>query len=149
MSEHLDRHLSPAGEIFDAGPDVSDRRRLFARHELACRASGVVKLHPGFADHLAWLRLSLGQPMVVTSCCRSAAHNQAVGGNARSLHVYDHPAHGAAGTCALDVRRGTAGYNMTLLRLAVEKGWSVGVARSFFHLDRRVDLGLAQNVFGY
>ncbi len=140
-----DEALTPEGAIL--APDGS--KVLFARAELADRESGAVVLHPGFADALAALRVALGRPMIVTSCCRSAARNRAVGGHPRSLHVYDHPAHGAEGTLAIDVRRQGPAYNRRLARLALELGWSLGVARSFFHLDRRDLVGLPPNVFGY
>ena len=140
----IDYHLTPAGEIVDGG------RVLFARAELACRASGGLRLHPGFADRLAELRLAYGRPMVVTSCCRSAAHNRAVGGHPRSLHVYDDSHHGAAGCLAIDVRRAAVpAHDIELVIRALRSGWSVGQAKTFIHLDRRVDLGLPQRTFGY
>ena len=140
-----DKCLTPAGEIRRPdGPEI-----LFAHRELACRASGVVKLHPGFADALATLRVTFARSMIVTSCCRSAAHNAAVGGHPRSLHVYDSPHHGALGTCAIDIARQDARYNAVLGELALRQGWAVGVSRSFIHLDRRSALGLVPNLFGY
>lgn len=135
--------LTAAGDIVSLG------RVLFSHAELACRASGVVKLHPGFAEALALLRMSLGRPMTVTSCCRSAAHNAAVGGHPASLHVYDRPHNGAKGSCAIDIARGAPAFNVELADLALKQGWSVGVAKRFIHLDRRRDIGLPQNVFGY
>lgn len=137
--------LMPAGDILEPGTG----RVLFARRELACRSSDGLRLHPGFSDALARLRMVLGQPMIVTSCCRSAAHNGRVGGHPRSLHIYDRPMHAAEGCCAIDVARRDPSYNTALIELALSADWSVGVARTFIHLDRRVDLGLPQNVFGY
>jgi len=96
------------------------------------------------------LRLSFGRPMIVTSCCRSAAYNAEIGGHARSLHVYDHPAHPTGGTCAIDVRQGDGIYNAELIARALEAGWSVGMkTRVFFHLDRRRYVGLPRVLFGY
>ncbi|MDA1333070.1 MAG: D-Ala-D-Ala carboxypeptidase family metallohydrolase [Bacteroidetes bacterium] len=122
---------------------------LFTSSELACKDSGLIKLHTGFADHLRDLRLTIGYPMIVTSCCRSAEHNKAVGGHSRSLHVYDKPNHGATGTAAIDIKRGNAAFNTVLVQMALKSGWSIGVSKTFIHLDRRTDLGMSQNIFGY
>jgi hypothetical protein len=126
------------------GPGV-----LFRHEELACRATGVVRLAPGFGEALASLRMIFGRPMIVTSCCRSEAHNRAVGGHPRSLHVYDHPYWPTGGTCAIDIKATDPTYRTLLARLAMDQGWSVGVASTFLHLDRRDFVGLPQNIFDY
>ena len=124
-------------------------RVLFSHSELACPMTGIVGLAPHFDEHLAYLRMAFGHPMRVTSCCRSAAHNQAVGGHPRSLHVYDKPHHGLNGTAAIDIYSADASYALALVRLALEHGWSVGVSRNFIHLDRRDLAALPPGVFGY
>lgn len=124
-------------------------RLLFAHSELACRATGIVKLAPGFGEKLVTLRKSLGRPMIVNSCCRSAAHNRAVRGHPRSLHVYDEPHWPTGGTCAIDIRATDPAYRILLTSLAIDQGWSVGVASGFIHLDRRDFAGLPQNIFDY
>lgn len=129
--------------------DPATGRVLFAHHELACEATGVVRLAPGFGAELIKLRAAFGKAMTVSSCCRSAAHNRAVRGNARSLHVYDEPAHPTGGTCAIDIRSQDAAYAAELVMLAMAMGWSVGVATWGVHLDRRGTVGLPQAVFGY
>ena len=130
--------LSPDGDV------------LFSHDELACRLTGKVLLHPGFADALRELRLSFDRPMNVTSCCRSADHNKNVKGHPRSLHVFGLPAtNGAEGTLAIDIARQDGSYAWQLLFEAQRQGWSVGVARTFIHLDRRDLVGLAPAAFGY
>lgn len=126
------------------GPEV-----LFHHHELADRASGVVKLHPGFDSALAELRMVFGLPMIVNSCCRSEERNRQMGGHLKSLHIYDKPAHGAEGTLAIDIRRPDGQYARMLVVRALDLGWSVGVAVSFIHLDRRDLVGLPPALFGY
>ncbi len=126
------------------GPEI-----LFTHEELQCPETKEVVLHPGFGEALAKLRQTFGRPMIVNSCCRSAAHNEGIGGHIRSLHVYDKPHHQALGTLALDVKRQDGLYAYQLVRLATEIGWSVGVARTFIHLDRRTMVGMLPNVFGY
>ena len=126
------------------GPEI-----IFFRREIACKRTGVVRLHPGFAEALASLRMTFAQPMQVSSCCRSAEYNEEVGGHEKSLHVYDLSAHGAMGTLAIDIRRKDGSYAHKLVWVALKTGWSVGVARTFIHLDRRDFVGLRASVFGY
>ena len=118
----------------------------FSESELACKATKKVRLASGFADYLMALRLDFGEPMMVTSCCRSKEHNHRIGGHPRSLHVYDEPARNIDGTCAIDVRVFNPG---KLVHNAWELGWSIGVNRGFIHLDRRDLVGLDQKLFGY
>ena len=141
-----DSPLTEAGEIVDP---VSGRV-LFYRNELACPATGAIRLHPGFADDLLMLRLAFGRPMKANSVCRSAAYNPTIGGHPRSLHIYDDCAHGAQGALAIDVRRADVpAHDIELVILALQTGWSVGQAKTFIHLDRRGVLGLPQRTFGY
>lgn len=126
---------------------------LFSHEELACRATGKVKLTKGFAEHLMGLRLAYAMPLIVTSCCRSLEHNGRIGGHPSSLHIYDIPQRPIDdpldGTAAIDVQTINADVRPLLVSLAIERGWSVGVARGFVHLDRRDLAGLPQRVFGY
>jgi uncharacterized protein YcbK (DUF882 family) len=130
----------------------ADGRLLFGHAELACRATGIVQLAPGFAERLVALREVLGESMAVTSCCRAASHNRRIGGHPKSLHVYDEPAHGTGGTCALDVTLRDGVYALKLVGLAERMGWAVGInfQRRFIHLDRRADyrVGVPQ-LFSY
>lgn len=122
---------------------------LFTHKELACKASGIVKLADGFADRLVMLRLAFGRPMFVTSCCRSALHNRNVGGHPKSLHVLEGN-HGLNGTAAIDIRVRDGVEARALTKLALSDGWSVGIPSSgFVHLDRRDLAGLPPSVFGY
>lgn len=135
--------------------DQAGQRVLFSVAELACRGSGMLALDPLFAKLLLELRQAFGRPMVVTSCCRSAAHNRAVGGHPRSLHVCDddrfHKA--LAGAAAIDIACPDGGYARALVYLALSRAWSVGIrqtgAGQMVHLDRRDLAGLAPAAFGY
>lgn len=113
----------------------------FTDDELACKSTGIVKLAPGFMDALNALRGAFGEPMHVNSCCRSAAHNAAIGGNPHSLHVYDNPYWPTGGTCAIDIKAIDPEYRTRLARCALMAGWSVGIniPKGFLHLDRRSD----------
>ena len=115
----------------------------FSDEELRCKGSGVVKLAPGFAEKLLELRLAFNEIMSVNSCCRSKIHNQNVDGSRGSLHVYDYPAHPTGGTCAIDIGTTDSRYRARLVKAALNLEWSVGINKSFVHLDRRLDYGVS------
>jgi hypothetical protein len=112
---------------------------LFKASELACKGSGGGRLAKGFADKLRELRQNLGKPMKVFSCCRSQAYNTKVGGKPKSFHIYDHNPWGIEGSSAIDIATPTGDYRKHLIELALQKGWTVGVYKTFVHLDRRSD----------
>jgi hypothetical protein len=121
----------------------------FSHAELACPRSRAVALAPGFGDALDRLRDAYGLAMVLTSACRSAEHNARIGGHARSLHLIGNP-HWRCDTCAVDVRMVDGPARGRLIALAWERGWSVGIAPSFLHLDRRTAVvGLPQTTWLY
>ena len=122
----------------------------FKHQELACSKTGIVKLAAGFADKLIELRTNLAKPMIVTSCCRSIKHNQQIGGNPNSFHIYDESPHKTNGTCAIDISITNSYSRGQLTTLAWNLGWSVGIAKNFVHLDRRIDhTHLKQALFLY
>jgi hypothetical protein len=139
----------------------------FSADELRCKGSGLLILAPGFGaalqglrDALALRAVELGLPptwarMSINSACRSAAHNAAVGGHPRSLHVCDKPARPTGGCCAVDVgcpltEPGAEHYRSHLSALAWARGWSVGDHPLFLHLDQRTAYaGLPQRRFDY
>jgi len=135
------------GDLTIRRPDGSEV--LFTHLEIADRDTREGRLAPGFAQALAMLRISFGRPMKVNSCCRTLRRNNLVGGHPRSLHIYDSSPHGIAGACAIDIATPDIRYALDLARLAIAEGWSVGVNKSFLHLDRRADHGLPQGLFGY
>lgn len=118
-------------------------RVYFSRSELACQATGMIRLAPGFAEKLLALRLVLNQPMKATSICRTKAHNEsdAVKGNPRSFHVCDEPYYPTQGCCAIDVWTANRppAYRQRLAEIARSLGWSIGFNPKFLHLDRRTD----------
>lgn len=134
---------------YPGGIRAPDGTLLFAHQELACRATGIVQLAPGFADRLVELRLAYGKAMPVTSCCRSARHNASVGGAPDSFHVYDQ-SRVAGGTAAIDIAVAGGAAARELVVVALGLGWSIGVPRAgFIHLDRRDLIGAPPVVFGY
>ncbi len=108
----------------------------FSKRELACPLTGEIKLQEGFIDDLEELRVEYGLPMSVTSGCRSQAHNAVVGGHPHSLHMIDNEHHDTD-TCAVDISRPRGPDLLKLVKIAIGKGWSIGIADTFIHLDMR------------
>lgn len=116
-------------------------KTLFTYDELHCPRTGTVQLARGFSSELKELRLAFELPMIVNSCCRSKEYNTDIGGHHRSLHVWDYPYWPTGGTCAIDIsiRNMSEAVKKELVGLAFYLGWSVGIAETFLHLDRRSD----------
>lgn len=124
----------------------------FSPDELACKGTGILRMSDDFLDRLQTLRRALNRPMIITSGCRSSAHNKAVGGHPRSLHVCDEPYHpGQDGALAVDVAATDGAQRGDLFARAWYLGWSIGwnARRGFLHLDRRDVVGLPQTTFDY
>ncbi|MEM8845369.1 MAG: D-Ala-D-Ala carboxypeptidase family metallohydrolase, partial [Pseudomonadota bacterium] len=103
-----------------------------------------------FGNRLDHLRESYGKPMHLTSAARSKAYNQIIGGHPKSLHVYDAPYHNTGGCCAVDVRIHNSIERAELVRLALQMNFSVGVNKTFIHIDdRTLILGMPQALFLY
>ena len=130
---------------------MTDLADYFSSRELRDPESHIVRLHEFFAPHLLELRVAYKRPMIVNSACRSATYNTEIGGHPRSLHVYDRPHRdGSLGTLAIDIHRPASSEDIReLVAAALSHNWSVGVAKTFFHLDRRDLVGLPSTVFGY
>jgi hypothetical protein len=113
----------------------------FTREELTCPTSGKLILAPGFIDALESLRVSYGHPMAVTSGCRSSEHNdwlksRGYKASPNSFHLIGNEKYGTD-TCAVDVRRPGGDDLWRLVKVAQAEGWSVGIAKTFIHLDMR------------
>ena len=68
-------------------PKDAWRWKNFSPAEIACRASGSLRINEAALDKLQALRDRMGKPLIVRSAYRSPAHNQAVGGASRSKHL--------------------------------------------------------------
>jgi hypothetical protein len=121
----------------------------FTQEELQCRCGcKTLHLQDGFDVELVGLREDYGRPMVVTSCCRCADHNVSVGGHPDSLHQtvngkYD------CNTIAIDIKRPNSADLFSLVKVATKRGWSVGIAKTFIHLDKRDMIGRIPVVWTY
>jgi len=50
-------------------------------------------------------------------------------------------------TCAVDIAIPNSVFRKDLIKRAIDLGWTVGVARTFIHLDRRIDYTPLPQVF--
>ncbi len=126
----------------------------FSEEELQCPSAKIVKLADGFGEKLDEIRDSLGRPMTLTSACRTSAHidsllERGYPASKNSFHLIDNPKYGTD-TCAVDIAVPDSEYRKELILVALAEGWTVGVAKSFIHIDRRSDYtDLPQVVYVY
>lgn len=132
--------------------------KYFSRIELQCHDDGSFKLqpegapsgYPGFGARIDALREAWGQPLIVNSCCRTAAYNATLEESSpHSLHVWDTPFYadrGQVGTAAIDLREISDEFR----ELAWSLGFSLGLGKTFTHCDDRSKIiGLPQVKFYY
>lgn len=120
---------------------------FFTDDELKCPETGVVLLDPHFDRALRIFRETTGIPFVPNSCCRSARYNASIGGASRSYHLYEGINDGRQGTLAIDIPVQNDNQRAIMVKDALNLGWSVGVYKTFIHIDRRADLGKKQILF--
>lgn len=118
--------------------------------EMACKCGcGRADMNPAFMDALQAVRDEYARPMRVTSAARCTAHNRAVGGHPRSLHICDAPQHpGQEDALAVDIAV-TGADRGALFAIAWTHGFSIGWGRGFLHLDMRTLVRLPQTTFDY
>ena len=122
----------------------------FSHSEPACPTTNQVRLAAGFGEALEKLRITLDEPMHLTSACRSPLHNAKINGHPQSLHLTIDGLWRTGGTCAVDVAATDGKYRAKLLTLVLDQEWSVSVASNFIHLDHRSRYcGLPQVVYHY
>lgn len=111
-------------------------QNYFSDKELQCKCCGKLVLAPGFRDDINALRDAAGHEMQINSACRCPIHNKNVGGRPSSFHL---TTIAGIGTCAADISItgwGTAKV-WRFVKIAMGMGFSIGIARTFIHIDRR------------
>tara|TARA_Y100000310_G_C20640164_1_gene793447 strand:- start:482 stop:862 length:381 start_codon:yes stop_codon:yes gene_type:complete len=109
----------------------------FTYTEMACRCGcGTLELEPGFGPGLDGLRGEYGWPLPATSVCRCPDWNWHENGHENSLHLTKNKLWKVK-TCAADVRRPGPDRLAVLVRVALARGFSVGIHDDFVHLDWR------------
>ena len=128
--------------------------QYFTEKELMCPSTEEVKLAKGFGEKLDELRNALGQAMRINSGCRSTAHvnwllERGYPASKNIFHLIDNPKYGTD-TCAIDVHIPNSSYRCDLIKISLNEGWTIGVASTFVHLDRRSDYtDLPQIIYVY
>ena len=104
--------------------------KYFTEDELKCPTTGQFKLQDGFGDALDALREEFNQSMIITSGCRTDEHNEWLQGrgypaSSNSFHLIDN-------------------------KVALNRNFSVGIAKTFIHIDLRTAYtNLPQVVYSY
>lgn len=102
--------------------------KYFKMSEFACKdGCGFVSMNEEFLAMIDKARELAGIPFVITSGCRCAKHNKAVGGVASSSHTTGH---------AADISASTGVQKYTIVKALMEAGFKrIGIAKSFIHVD--------------
>lgn len=131
---------------------------FFMAHELACPQSKLIQVEPVFLCRLVTLRFIVDHTMLINSACRTPTYNKLLeGAHKNSLHQTINPKHKNALTghalkmAAVDIK--TTGWAKAKIKRFVNEaeklGLSVGIAKTFIHLDGRDIAGLPQHRFYY
>ena len=130
---------------------TNDLPKYLSAAEMACPTTGTIKIDKRFADAWVELREEWALPLKVNSGCRTPKHNEKIGGHPRSLHLTENPVWPTYGTMAVDIqwRDWATGKQQQFAELARSKGWRVGLANGFIHIDRGHDVGVKTGVYFY
>lgn len=126
----------------------------FTEDEMACPTTGEIVFERDFLKHLEDLRIAYARPMVVTSGCRTDGHNdwlirRGYQASPSSLHLIKNKKYGTD-CCAIDIARPNGHDFADLVGCALEHGWSIGIAKTFIHLDMRTAYArLPQIIYTY
>jgi hypothetical protein len=131
---------------------------FFIADELACPTAKIIQYEPIYLCRLTTLRVMVDHSMPVNSGGRTPSYNKLLeGAHVRSLHQTINPVHKnyrtgqALKACANDIS--TRGWSNAKIKNFVAKaellGFSVGIAKSFIHIDGRDLAGLPQHRFYY
>jgi len=126
----------------------------FPAKELACRHCALIKLDLVFAAALVAIRHAWGSPLNPTSICRCPEHNKNEKGHKRSMHLTANPVHQTDGSAAIDIewRDWPTETKLKFAQLAWSMGWSLGLSKTFIHIDARAflpNVKLTQRIYHY
>lgn len=101
----------------------------FDTKQFACPDCGRMEMDIDFLNRMQTVQFGMGEPLLITSGFRCAAHNAAIGGSPKSQHLLG---------LAADVSCMSAAKRWLLIMLAVRNGLKgIGVGKDFVHLDLR------------
>lgn len=114
--------------------------RYFKEKEYACKCGcGFSDINDKLLRIVDNTRDLCGRPLVITSGCRCAEHNKAVGGVPNSLHTKGG---------AVDIRAKTGKERLSIVKHALNQGATgIGVHKDFIHIS--YDDEIQEGVFLY
>ena len=86
------------------------------------------KMDHDLLESLEEMRLIVGEPLYITSSYRSKDYNDLVGGSSRSQHLTGN---------AVDISCNNGTLRRKIVENALNVGLTVGVSKTFVHLDNR------------
>jgi len=99
----------------------------FKSHEFECPCCGKNEMDETFVRMLEMMRISLREPMIISSGYRCEKHNKEIGGAPNSAHLRG---------LAVDVKIPNSEYRYRLLKLAMLFDIPrIGIGSNFIHLD--------------
>lgn len=108
--------------------------KYFSAKEFRCPGSGILFVDPDLLDMLDRLRELMGEPVYITSGCRSPEHNAKIGGSAASQHITTE----LTPCRAADIKAVGANRKYRLVQSAIDLGFGgIGVYKTHIHLDTR------------
>ena len=113
----------------------------FTAKELECPCCEGLVFDDKFVKRLQILRDLICVPMVITSGYRCRIHNEKIGGSTSSRHLY-----GSAVDVKCDQWDGQKKWEF--VREAMQLGMSVGIYKTWFHIDLRLKPGLPVLFYG-
>ena len=96
-----------------------------------CQYTGGLQISMQLVEKIQKLRTAYGWPLHINSAIRCEKHNKSVDGRPGSMHL---PAQGAL---ACDIWMKDRKGRILLVKTGLELGLSVGVYKTFLHLDDR------------
>ena len=134
-----DHPLNPDGTYVEAPH--------FRPVEMMCPTSGQARFQPGFLALLESLRVLCDVPFQINSACRSNEHNEwllsrGYPASPNSWHLMGKQLGDGSrsDTIAVDVACTDSHLRHIIVQVALDRGWTVGVAKTFLHLDARYQL---------
>ena len=114
---------------------MGDLSKNFSKSEITCKCGcGLSSISLGLIEKLQNMRIQCGFPFTITSGCRCAKHNKAVGGKLDSAHLPD-----PAGIChAVDIAFATSNQLYAIIGAAIAFGVKrigINFAKRFVHID--------------
>jgi|SRR3989338_9474073 len=106
---------------------MGDLSKYFDRKEFACKCGcGFDDVHPRLIERLEAVRELYCEPLLITSGCRCAKHNEASGGKEDSAHLRG---------LAADIQVSNSRERYELLIFLLNRFYRIGIAKTFIHVD--------------